>query len=75
LGNLVIEQSITRLLDSPITRFAVTDTPGHVARSFSLGVNVGYNAMVNFSEPVGLRDNFNGLQVGIGVGWLFGKGY
>jgi hypothetical protein len=47
----------------------------HVARSFSLGVNVGYNAMVNFSEPVGLRDNFNGLQVGLGVGWLFGKGY
>ena len=30
--------------------------------------------MVNFSEPVGLRDNFNGLQVGLGVGWLFGKG-
>ncbi len=47
----------------------------HVARSFSLGLNVGYNAMVNFSEPVGLRDNFNGLQVGLGVGWLFGKGY
>jgi hypothetical protein len=47
----------------------------HVARSFSLGLNVGYNAMMDFSEPVGLRDNFNGVQVALGVGWLFGKGY
>jgi hypothetical protein len=28
-------------------------------------VNAGYNVMQNFSEPVGLRDNFNGPQVGI----------
>ena len=47
----------------------------HVARSFSLGLTVGYNAMMDFSEPVGLRDNYNGVQVGIGFGWLFGKGY
>ena len=47
----------------------------HVSRSFSLGVNAGYNVMQNFSEPVGLRDNFNGPQVGIGLGWVFGKGY
>ena len=46
----------------------------HVARSFSLGMNVGYNAMLNFSEPVGLHNNFNGVQVSLGVGWLFGKG-
>ena len=45
-----------------------------MARSFSIGLNVGYNAMLNFSEPVGLRDNFNGPQVAIGLGWLFGKG-
>ena len=47
----------------------------HVSRSFSLGVNAGYNVMQNFSEPVGLRDNFNGPQVGISLGWVFGKGY
>jgi len=46
-----------------------------VSRSFSLGVNAGYNVMQNFSEPVGLRDNFNGPQVGISLGWVFGKGY
>ena len=45
-----------------------------VARSFSIGLNVGYNAMLNFAEPIGLHDNFNGVQVSIGVGWLFGKG-
>ena len=47
----------------------------HVARSFSIGLNVGDNAMANFSEPVGLHKNFNGVQRALGVGWLFGKGY
>jgi Caspase domain len=45
-----------------------------VARSFSIGMNVVYNGMFDFKEPVGLHDNFNGLQVSIGFGWLFGKG-
>jgi len=30
---------------------------------------------LKFSEPVGLRDNFNGPQVGISLGRVFGKGY
>jgi opacity protein-like surface antigen len=46
----------------------------HVARAMSLGVTLVYNRMANFSEPVGLRDNYNGTQVAIGIGWLFGKG-
>jgi Caspase domain len=46
----------------------------HVAHSASLGITVGYNVMRNFSEQVGLRDNFNGAQVTLGFGWLFGKG-
>ena len=46
----------------------------HVARSFSIGLNVGYNAMLNFSQPLGGHRNFNGAQVSLGVGWLFGKG-
>jgi len=47
----------------------------HVARSFSLGLGVGYNVMANFAEPVGGHKNFNGPQVSLGIGWLFGKGY
>ena len=47
----------------------------HVSRAVSIGVNAGYNVMQNFSEPVGLRDNFNGPQVGISLGWVFGRGY
>src|SRR5262249_43669466 len=46
----------------------------HMARSFSVGVDVGYNWMADFSHAVGLRSNFNGVQAAIGIGWLFGKG-
>ena len=46
----------------------------HLARSFSLGVAAGYNWMADFSEPVGVHRNFNGAQVAIGIGWLFGRG-
>ena len=47
----------------------------HVARSFSLGIEVAYNAMKDFTRPVGGHQNFNGVQVSLGIGWLFGKGY
>ena len=47
----------------------------HVARSVSLGLGAGYNAMVNFSEPLGGHKNFNGVQMSMSIGWLFGKGY
>jgi len=30
--------------------------------------------MLDFSEPFGPHRNFNGAQVSLGVGWLFGKG-
>ena len=45
-----------------------------VARSFSIGINVAYNLMPDFHEPIGLHDNFNGAQVTVGFAWLFGKG-
>ena len=45
----------------------------HVTHAFSIAVSGGYNLMANFSEPVGLRDNFNGPEVAISIGWLFGK--
>ena len=46
----------------------------HVARSFSIGLDAGYHGMLDFSQPVGLRDNFNGPHVTVSFGWLFGKG-
>ena len=46
----------------------------HVTRGFSIGVNSGYNWMVDFAEPVGSRDNYSGPEVGLSFGWLFGKG-
>ncbi|HEV8346229.1 MAG TPA: caspase family protein [Vicinamibacterales bacterium] len=46
----------------------------HMARAFSVGVTVGYNWTLNFSEPLGFHRNFNGPQLSLGVGWLFGKG-
>jgi hypothetical protein len=46
----------------------------HVARSFSIGLEVGYHAMPSFSQPVGLRDDFNGPHVAVSFGWLFGNG-
>ena len=55
----------------------------HLARSFSVGVGVDYNAMKIFSRSVGpvgfgffeQRKTFAGPQVTIAAGWLFGKGY
>ena len=46
----------------------------HIARCFSIGVNAGYNWMVDFSKPIGGRDNYSGPEVGMSLGWLFGKG-
>jgi Caspase domain len=46
----------------------------HVARSFSIGVNGGYNWMADFSRPVGSRNNLSGPEFGLSLGWLFGHG-
>jgi hypothetical protein len=46
----------------------------HVARSFSIGVNGGYNWMTDFSDPVGVRDNYSGPELGFNLGFLFGRG-
>ena len=47
----------------------------HVARGFSIGVNSGYNWMVDFTRPVGSSDNYSGPEFGLSFGWLFGKGH
>ena len=46
----------------------------HVARWLSIGMNAGYNWMIDFAQPVGTRDNYSGPELGISFGWLFGRG-
>ena len=46
----------------------------HLGRSFALGVDGGYNWMADFTQPVGLKNNYNGFGLGVGLGWLFGHG-
>jgi hypothetical protein len=46
----------------------------HLGRSFSLGVDGGYNWMADFNEPVGVKNNYSSFSFGIGLGWLFGRG-
>jgi len=45
-----------------------------IGRRWSLGVSAGYNWMADFSEPLGTRKNFSGLDVGVSLGWIWGKG-
>src|SRR5262249_43592266 len=45
-----------------------------VAHSFSIGLNGGYNWMLNFAKPVGSHSNYRGPEFGVSVGWLFGRG-
>jgi outer membrane protein W len=42
-----------------------------LGRHFKLGVDVGYNAMSNFSEPIGARKNYNGADFSMGFGFMF----
>jgi hypothetical protein len=46
----------------------------HVGRHFSLGVEAGYQWMADFAYYIGARDNYSGFQLGLNIGWLFGKG-
>ena len=46
-----------------------------VGRHWSLGVSAGYNWIADFSQTIGTRKNYSGVDVGIGIGWMWGKGY
>ena len=43
-------------------------------RSFVLGLNLGYNFMASFAQPVGLERNLSGPEVNFTFGFLFGRG-
>jgi hypothetical protein len=45
-----------------------------ITRSFMIGGRVGYNVISDFSTPLFGRNNFNGWEIGIEFGWVFGKG-
>ena len=46
-----------------------------LGRRWSLGVSAGYNWMADFPETIGTRKNYSGVDVGVAVGWMWGKGY
>jgi hypothetical protein len=45
-----------------------------LGRRFMLGAEVGYDPVMDFSEPVGSRRNYSGLEFSVGLSFLFGKG-
>jgi len=45
-----------------------------LGRRWSIGVSAGYNWMADFSETIGTRKNYGGLDVGVAIGWLWGRG-
>ena len=44
-----------------------------LGRSVVAIANLGYNLMTDFSEPLGDRLNYSGLEFGVGIAWLFGR--
>ena len=46
----------------------------HLGRSFALGVDGGYNWMADFDQRAGPNSSYSGFGIGVGVGWLFGRG-
>jgi hypothetical protein len=46
----------------------------HLARSFALGLDTGYNWMADFAQPVGAQRNYSGFGFGFRIGFLFGRG-
>lgn len=46
-----------------------------LGRRWSLGVNGGYRWTADFSETIGTRKNYTGVDAGIGIGWMWGAGH
>jgi hypothetical protein len=45
-----------------------------MGRHFMAGINVGYNMLADFPEPVAGKANYSGIEVGAGISLLLGKG-
>jgi hypothetical protein len=43
-----------------------------LGRHFMAGINLGYNLMADFSEPLAGRENYNGFEASAGLSVLFG---
>lgn len=43
-----------------------------MGRSFVAIADLGYNLMTDFSDEIGGRRNYSGLEFGLGLGWQFG---
>ena len=44
------------------------------SRHTVLGIEMGYHFVSDFDERIGSSDDYSGLEVSIGLGFLFGKG-
>ena len=44
-----------------------------MGRSFVAIADLGYNLMTDFSDEIGGRRNYSGLEFGLGIGWQFGR--
>ncbi|MDE2999436.1 MAG: hypothetical protein OXU79_10220 [Gemmatimonadota bacterium] len=44
-----------------------------MGRSFVAIADLGYNLMTDFSDEIGGRRNYSGLESGLGIGWQFGR--
>jgi opacity protein-like surface antigen len=45
-----------------------------LGRSWALNVEATYNLMQAFERPIGPHDDYSGLELHVGIGWVFGKG-
>ena len=43
-----------------------------MGRSFVAIADLGYNLMTDFSDEIGGRRSYSGLEFGLGIGWQFG---
>jgi hypothetical protein len=45
-----------------------------MGRYVMAGIRVGYNAMADFPERIGLKDNYSGFELSTGISLLLGRG-
>ncbi len=46
-----------------------------MGRRWSIGVSGGYNWVADFPETLGTRKDFGGVDMGISIGWMWGKAH